>query len=88
MRLPHLVHRDRNWQLDGLYAYYQCRCGARRVRWVVRSLYGPGRDGWPELADQHGRQVDDTGWRRSRRPEPAEGTPVAVPHVDFGTDGG
>jgi hypothetical protein len=64
MRFLH-IHRDRYWQQRGLYAYYQCRCGARRVVWTVRSMLGPVEHGWPELADKHGRQVTDTGWRRS-----------------------
>lgn len=64
MKLPHLFHRDRHWQQRGLYVYYQCRCGARRVRRAVLNHHGPVEPGWPPLADRHGQPVNDTGWRR------------------------
>lgn len=61
MRIFH-VHRDRHWYMDGIYALYHCRCGARRVRWVNRKMAGPVPVGFPALRDKHGRPVTDTGW--------------------------
>lgn len=63
VRLPHLFHRDPDWQQRGPYAYYQCRCGARRVRHIVVTLPGTILPGWPRLVDRHGRRVYDSGWR-------------------------
>jgi hypothetical protein len=64
MKLPHLIHRDRRWQIRGLFAYYECRCGARRIRWVNRGMCGPPEPGWPELQDKHGAEMYDSGWKR------------------------
>lgn len=63
MRLFHW-HRDRNWQTDGIHAFYECRCGARRVRWVNLRIGAPLPAGWPGLSDKHGRDVTDSGWKR------------------------
>jgi len=63
VKLPHLIHRDPHWQIRGLFAYYQCSCGRRRVRWVYRNLYGPVDPGWPPLRDEHGLELVDSGWR-------------------------
>jgi hypothetical protein len=64
----HLRHRDPDWQSDGIHAYYQCRCGARRVRRVNARMSGPVERGWPQLTDRHGLPVFDTGWRQARTP--------------------
>lgn len=58
------VHRDPNWQSNGIHAYYQCRCGARRVRRVSQTMHGPMDHGWPSLTDRHGMPVTDSGWHR------------------------
>jgi hypothetical protein len=65
-RFIHWFHRDRHWQADGINAYYQCRCGAQRVRRLNEFKIGPVRAGWPPLQDQHGMPVTDTGWRKPR----------------------
>lgn len=64
MKWPHL-HSDPNWQQRGANAYYQCRCGARRVRRTSSRALSPTLPGWPILADHHGRSINDTGWRRA-----------------------
>ncbi|MCP3820083.1 hypothetical protein NLX86_18880 [Streptomyces sp. A3M-1-3] len=63
MKLPHLFHRDPNWQISGIFAYHQCRCGARRTVHVARNYYGPTEPGWPEPKDKHGRLLVKSGWR-------------------------
>lgn len=63
VQLPHLLHRDSSWQVRGIHAYYQCRCGARRVKRVVTNLAGPIDAGWPRLLDAHGRPTTDSGWQ-------------------------
>lgn len=63
MRPPHFFHRDPNWESRGMHAYYQCRCGARRVRKVPWGLAAPVEPGWPVLRDRHGRPSDDSGWQ-------------------------
>ena len=73
MRLPHLIHRDPAWCIQGIFALYQCRCGARRVTWVTRSLYGPVPEGFPLLEDRHGRQVTDSGWHHIVAASPDRG---------------
>lgn len=62
MRLPHWIHRDSRWRTHGIYAYYECRCGARRTRRLAANLAGPVAPGWPEPRDKHGRILDDSGW--------------------------
>jgi hypothetical protein len=65
MTLPRLhVHRDPRWRMAGIFALYECRCGARRIRWVHRNRYGPPPAGFPPLTDSHGRQLADSGWRK------------------------
>jgi hypothetical protein len=64
MRLPHLIHTDPHWQLAGVFALAECRCGARRIRWVSRRVYSPRPAGWPPLMDQHGMPVADSGWHK------------------------
>jgi hypothetical protein len=59
------IHRDPGWRMSGLFALYQCRCGAKRTLWVSRRMYGPVPDGWPPLTDKHGRQLVDSGWVRT-----------------------
>jgi hypothetical protein len=61
--LPHF-HRDPDWQSNGLFALYRCRCGAKRTRWINRGMYGPIPDGFPRLTDRHGQQLADSGWIR------------------------
>lgn len=55
------IHYDRDWQMDGSNALYECRCGARRVRRMYTGVYTVS-SGWPRLVDRHGRGVMDTGW--------------------------
>lgn len=62
--LPHF-HRDPDWQEDGIYRLHACPCGAKRIRWVNRKLYGAIPDGYPSLTDRHGRQLADSGWVKS-----------------------
>lgn len=59
------VHYDRNWQKDGSNAVYECRCGARRVRWVYWGACTVSPPGWPRLVNRHGEFVRDTGWVKS-----------------------
>lgn len=63
MKLPHLFHRDPNWETRGFYAYYECRCGARRVRKVPWGHAAPVESGWPSLIDNRGRRLNDSGWK-------------------------
>ena len=70
MRLPlkllHL-HWDFGWRTDGTRAYYQCRCGARRVRRLPEAaMWVPQQPGWPALVDRHGRSIADTGWKQKQ----------------------
>ncbi len=60
---PH-IHWDRRWEERGLFVYYQCRCGARRIRRAFLNWDGPAEPGWPPLRDKHGREVFDSGWHR------------------------
>ena len=60
-RLLH-VHRDLDYQLRGVHYYYQCKCGARRVRLAYTRMCGPVDPGWPQLTDRHGNPVRDSGW--------------------------
>lgn len=55
-------HRDPDWQFDGVFV--RCRCGAKRIRWVNRKLFGPVPDGFPSLQDRHGQTLADSGWVR------------------------
>jgi hypothetical protein len=55
-------HRDPDWRMDGIYALYQCRCGARRTRWVNRRMGAPIPAGFPKLTDRHGFRLIDSGW--------------------------
>jgi len=64
VKLPHLIHRDPAWEIRGIHAYYECRCGARRVRRFYRNRSGPTEQGWPQLTDRHGQPRDDSGWQR------------------------
>ena len=64
MKFPHLFHRDPDWQYRGVHIYYQCRCGARRVRQAHANWDGPAELGWPPLRDRHGVPVTDSGWRK------------------------
>lgn len=59
------IHRDPDWQTRGVWRYFECRCGARRVSRATRNLMGPSDRAWPSLRDRHGEHVDDTGWRLS-----------------------
>lgn len=61
MRHPHF-HRDPDWQFQGIFALYKCRCGTRRTRWVNRKMSGPLPDGFPSLRDRHGMTLTDSGW--------------------------
>lgn len=66
MRFFHF-HRDPDWRMDdgiGAYALYECRCGARRTRWLNRRMAGSVPAGFPPLLDRHGRDVTDSGWVR------------------------
>jgi hypothetical protein len=45
-----------------VHAYYQCPCGARRVRRLYTNMNGPVKQGWPRLVNSHGMPVRDTGW--------------------------
>lgn len=57
------VHRDPDWQADGPWCYYVCRCGARRIRARYSNLTGPARQGWNRLLiDRHGQHLNDSGW--------------------------
>lgn len=68
------VHGDGQWQVRGCWRYFQCKCGARRVRRHYANLVGPVRPGWAGLLrDSHGQDLDDSGWVR----EPEGGWPVA-----------
>lgn len=60
-RWPHF-HDDPHWRVRYVHAYYQCRCGARRVRRAYVNQDGPVEAGWPDLVDSHGYPVDDSGW--------------------------
>lgn len=55
-------HRDPDFQLVGCWLYYECKCGARRVRRAYYNLMGPSKPGWPLTRNKHGQPVDDTGW--------------------------
>jgi hypothetical protein len=55
-------HRDPNWEVRGLYAYYDCNCGAKRTRKYVINLDGPSEAGYPPLRDKRNRSVLDSGW--------------------------
>lgn len=57
------IHRDPNWQKRGVWACYECRCGARRVRRIVINLMGPVPPGWPQPVDTHGVSRLDSGWQ-------------------------
>lgn len=61
MKWPHF-HSDPNWQAGMVHAYYQCSCGARRVRRLYTNMNGPTEQGWPRLVNSHGMQINDTGW--------------------------
>lgn len=61
MKWPHF-HSDPNWELRNCNYYYQCSCGARRVKRAYRNMYGVIERGWPRLVDGHGRPLNDTGW--------------------------
>lgn len=61
MKWPHF-HSDPNWRVVGANAYYECRCGARRVRRAYSNLGSPVEPGWPRMADSHGMPRNDTGW--------------------------
>jgi hypothetical protein len=61
-RLFH-VHRDRNYQLDGCWYRYECRCGARRTRQAYANMMGPVPAGYPDPRDRHGNALSDSGWR-------------------------
>jgi len=61
---PHLFHRDRHWTVQGVFAYHQCRCGARRTVRLDTRIYGPVDPGWLEPRDRHGLLVMDSGWKR------------------------
>lgn len=74
---PLHVHYDRQWTSNGLHDYAQCRCGARRVRRRSWSVAGPVTGGWPVLADKHGLDIGDTGWK----PRPPAGWPPPSPAV-------
>lgn len=56
------IHRDPNWVRRGANAYYECRCGRRRVREVLINVASPVDPGWPALYNRHGMPVIDTGW--------------------------
>jgi hypothetical protein len=64
--LRRLLHRhyDPDWRRENVHDYFECRCGARRVRRAFANLDGPlTRPGWwPLLVDEHGRHLDDSGW--------------------------
>jgi hypothetical protein len=61
IRWPHF-HSDPNWRAGMVHAYYQCPCGARRVRRLYTNMNGPVKQGWPRLVNSHGMPVRDTGW--------------------------
>lgn len=61
MKLFH-VHRDPRWKVRGVIAYYECKCGARRVHDAHSNLSGPVEPGWPRMVDPHGRATRDSGW--------------------------
>ena len=65
------VHRDPDWQVQGVHRYEQCRCGARRASRAFSTLDGPSRADWPTLRDRHGVWRDSSGWQ----PEPPGGWP-------------
>ncbi|WP_327655710.1 hypothetical protein [Streptomyces sp. NBC_00483] len=65
LHLPHLIHRDPHWQVMGAYAYYRCRCGAKRTRRLAVHMFGPIAIGWPTPQDRHGRPVAVSRWQRS-----------------------
>lgn len=59
------IHRDPNYQVEGVNVYYQCKCGARRTRLAYSNLMGPVKSGWPGLIDSHGYGVSDSGWKKA-----------------------
>lgn len=57
------IHRDPNWQEVGIWRYFQCKCGARRISAATLNLDGPAAAGWNHLLiDSHGRPLRDSGW--------------------------
>jgi hypothetical protein len=62
VNFPH-IHYDPNWTVEGVNAYAQCRCGARRTRRAFTNLAGPTKRGWPALVNRHGMPVPDSGWQ-------------------------
>lgn len=74
MRLRLHWHRDPDWKVVGIHAYFRCRCGAVRVRHYAVNLGGPVSATWPDLVDRHGRRISDTGWVHMERPprDPSE----------------
>lgn len=83
MKLPHLFHRDPNWQQRGGYVYDQCKCGARRVRrvWTRGQFWcAPIDPGWPKLVDRHGRSINDTGWVKPGAEHPRGGHVARPPY--------
>ena len=62
MKLFH-VHRDPDWQERGLWRYFTCKCGARRISRATLNLMGPAEPGWDHLLrDSHGVPLNDSGW--------------------------
>ena len=66
IRLPHVIHRDPNYQIRGANVYLQCTtCGARRV---LRGAYrggpnsSPVAPGWPVILNWRNVPISDTGW--------------------------
>ena len=61
--LPHF-HRDPDWRMteNGIFALHECRCGAKRTRWVNHLAYRPVPAGFPLPRDKHGQYRTDSGW--------------------------
>lgn len=64
MRQLFHLHWDLRWRQEGIWYKFECRCGARRLRAATRNQWGPVPEGWPQMADRHGRAVMDSGWVR------------------------
>jgi len=58
------IHRDPDWQVEGIHRYDECRCGARRTTRYYSNLEGPSRPDWPSRRDEHGVWPDSSGWQR------------------------
>ncbi|PZR55251.1 hypothetical protein DNL40_02450 [Xylanimonas oleitrophica] len=67
------LHWPTGWEYEGVWAYAECRCGARRTaRHWVRVL-GPVRPGWPIPEDAW-----DSRWWPTPPPPPPAPPPVSV----------